>query len=675
MKPRTDGREGKRIEELRNSLREHDYKYYVLAEPSISDEEYDKLMRELQDLESKHPELITPDSPSQRVGGEPVKEFPTVRHELPMLSLANTYSEEEIRDFDRRVKGLLKGEKYRYVCELKFDGVSLSLHYRGGVLARGVTRGDGTQGDDITKNVRTIRSIPLRLGARGAEMSDCEVRGEVLMYRDEFNAMNEEREAAGEKTFINPRNSVAGTVKLQDPRIVASRPLRFFAYYLRPKQGALDSHFENLRLLRKLGFQTDEGARRYDDVDEVISHWKSWEEKRDTVPFDIDGVVVKVDSLDQQERLGAIAKSPRWAIACKFTSRKAETRLDDIIVQVGRLGTVTPVAVLSPVFIGGTTVSRASLYNDDYIRELDIRRGDTVTVERGGDVIPKVTGVNTSKRPKTSRRFTFPRKCPECGTKLSRPEGEVNFYCENHDCPRQVRGRIEHWASRKAMDIARLGEAIVDQLVTHNHVEDVADLYDLHEHRAELVELERWGEKSVSNLLEGIERSKGKPYARLLYALGIRHVGEGAASVLAGHFRSIGELQKATVDELSEVPEIGPTIAESVRSFFREKRNPRIIERLRAAGLHLDAPAAAGKTGAFAGKTFVLTGTLPSITREQAKELIEENGGRVAGSVSKNVDAVIVGEEAGSKLDKAKTLGIDLWDERKLLSLTEHSGR
>ena len=674
MKPRTDGREGKRIEELRNSLREHDYKYYVLAEPSISDEEYDKLMRELQDLESKHPELITPDSPSQRVGGEPVKEFPTVRHELPMLSLANTYSEEEIRDFDRRVKGLLKGEKYRYVCELKFDGVSLSLHYRGGVLARGVTRGDGTQGDDITKNVRTIRSIPLRLGARGAEMSDCEVRGEVLMYRDEFNAMNEEREAAGEKTFINPRNSVAGTVKLQDPRIVASRPLRFFAYYLRPKQGALDSHFENLRLLRKLGFQTDEGARRYDDVDEVISHWKSWEEKRDTVPFDIDGVVVKVDSLDQQERLGAIAKSPRWAIACKFTSRKAETRLD-IIVQVGRLGTVTPVAVLSPVFIGGTTVSRASLYNDDYIRELDIRRGDTVTVERGGDVIPKVTGVNTSKRPKTSRRFTFPRKCPECGTKLSRPEGEVNFYCENHDCPRQVRGRIEHWASRKAMDIARLGEAIVDQLVTHNHVEDVADLYDLHEHRAELVELERWGEKSVSNLLEGIERSKGKPYARLLYALGIRHVGEGAASVLAGHFRSIGELQKATVDELSEVPEIGPTIAESVRSFFREKRNTRIIERLRAAGLHLDAPAAAGKTGAFAGKTFVLTGTLPSITREQAKELIEENGGRVAGSVSKNVDAVIVGEEAGSKLDKAKTLGIDLWDERKLLSLTEHSGR
>jgi DNA ligase (NAD+) len=495
------------------------------------------------------------------------------------------------------------------------------------------------------------------------------------MYRDEFNAMNEEREAAGEKTFINPRNSVAGTVKLQDPRIVASRPLRFFAYYLRPKQGALDSHFENLRLLRKLGFQTDEGARRYDDVDEVISHWKSWEEKRDTVPFDIDGVVVKVDSLDQQERLGAIAKSPRWAIACKFTSRKAETRLDDIIVQVGRLGTVTPVAVLSPVFIGGTTVSRESLYNDDYIRELDIRRGDTVTVERGGDVIPKVTGVNTSKRPKTSRRFTFPRKCPECGTKLSRPEGEVNFYCENHDCPRQVRGRIEHWASRKAMDIARLGEAIVDQLVTHNHVEDVADLYDLHEHRAELVELERWGEKSVSNLLEGIERSKGKPYARLLYALGIRHVGEGAASVLAGHFRSIGELQKATVDELSEVPEIGPTIAESVRSFFREKRNTRIIERLRAAGLHLDAPAAAGKTGAFAGKTFVLTGTLPSITREQAKELIEENGGRVAGSVSKNVDAVIVGEEAGSKLDKAKTLGIDLWDERKLLSLTEHSGR
>ncbi len=678
MTPRTDqtgGREARRIDELRNSLREHDYRYYVLAEPSISDEEYDRLMRELQDLESKHPGLITPDSPSQRVGGEPVKEFPTVRHELPMLSLANTYSEDEIRDFDRRVKGLLKGEKYRYVCELKFDGVSLSLRYEGGVLARGVTRGDGTQGDDITKNVRTIRSIPLRLNPKGEGISDCEVRGEVLMNREDFRTMNEEREEAGEKTFINPRNSVAGTVKLQDPRIVATRPLRFFAYFLRAARGARESHFENLQLLRKLGFQTDGGARRYDDIDQVIGHWKSLEEKRDKVPFDIDGVVVKVDSLAQQEKLGAIAKSPRWAIACKFTSRKAETRLDDIIVQVGRLGTVTPVAVLSPVFLGGTTVSRASLYNDDYIRELDIRKGDTVVVERGGDVIPKVTGVNMSKRPKKSARFSFPRKCPECGTKLVHPKGEVNYYCENEACPRQVRGRIEHWASRKAMDISRLGEAIVDQLVTHGYVKDVADLYDLHRHRAELVELERWGEKSVANLLEGIEKSKGKPYARLLFALGIRHVGEGAASVLAGEFRTIRDLGNATVDELREVPEIGPKIAESVRDFFRDKRAARMIDRLRSAGLHLDTPALSRKAGPFAGKTFVLTGTLPSITREEAKDLIEGAGGRVAGSVSKKVDAVIVGEEAGSKLDKAKNLGIDLWDERKLLSAAGAPGR
>jgi DNA ligase (NAD+) len=657
-----------RIEKLRKELREHDYRYYVLAQPTIGDEEYDRLMRELQELEAKHPALITPDSPTQRVGGQPTKEFRAVRHEAPMLSLANTYTEEEIRDFDRRVKGLLRDEAYRYVCELKFDGVSLSLHYEAGVLVLGATRGDGTQGDDVTNNVRTIRPVPLKLNTRDRALMDCEVRGEVIMFRADFEKMNAERELTGEKTFINPRNSVAGTLKLQDPRIVAARPLKFFAYFLRPKRKQPESHFENLKQLRTLGFLTDEGARRYDSVDEAIGHWRAMEKKRDSLPFDIDGIVIKVDSLRQQEALGAIAKSPRWAIACKFASRKAETVLEDVRLQVGRLGTVTPVAVLKPVFIGGTTVSRASLYNEDYIRELDLRRGDTVVVERGGDVIPKVTGVIKAKRPKKAPRFVFTRKCPECGSRLVRPEGEANYFCENVECPRQVRGRIEHWASRGAMDISGLGEAVVDQLVANVFVHTPADLYKLYRRKKELIVLERWGEKSVQNLLDGIERSKLKPYVRIIYGLGIRHVGETVAAVLAGHFPSIDTLRKAARKELEETPDIGPKIAESIFDYFRDKHNVRMIERLRSAGLVL-AHKTAKTDGLFAGKTFVLTGTLEAMTREEAKERIEAEGGRVAGSVSTSIDAVIVGEEAGSKLEKAGKLGIELWDEKKFLAL------
>ena len=669
--PRADRSIRQRVEQLRKELRGHDERYYVLAQPVISDEAYDKLMRELQDLESRHPELMSPDSPSQRVGGQPTREFRTVRHEVQMLSLANTYSGDEIREFDRRVRGLLPGEEWRYVCELKFDGVSLSLHYEGGVLVLGATRGDGMQGDDVTNNVRTIRSIPLRLDTRDPAFLDCEVRGEVIMFRKDFEKMNAERDLEGEKTFINPRNSVAGTVKLQDPKIVATRPLKFFAYFVRSKRGRLESHFDNLRRLRKLGFLTDEGASRYSGIDKVVGHWKKWEEKRDSVPFDIDGIVVKVDSLAQQERLGAIAKSPRWAIACKFTSRSAETVLEDLRLQVGRLGTVTPVALLKPVFLGGTTVSRASLYNEDYIRELDIRRGDTVTVERGGDVIPKVTGVVLAMRPKQARPFAFPNDCPVCGSRLVRPEGEAHYYCENRDCPRQIRGRIEHWASRGAMDISRLGEAVVDRLVTDRFIRDVADLYDLHKREDDLIELEGWGEKSTRNLLDGIERSKQKPYVRVLFALGIRHVGTGVGSVLAGRFPSIRDLQKAAVDDLEGVTDIGPKISQSILGYFRDKGNLRMIERLRAAGLQLASRPADKGGGAFAGKTFVLTGALSGLTREQAKELIEENGGRVAGSVSKRVDAVVAGEDAGSKLDKAKQLGLDVWDEKKFLSLVD----
>ncbi len=655
------------IERLRKELHEHDCKYYVLAQPAINDEQYDKLMSELLLLEAQYPELITTDSPSQRVGGQPTKEFPTVMHSLPMLSLSNTYSEDDIRDFDRRVKSLLGNEKYHYVCELKFDGVSLSLQYKQGILMRGVTRGDGTQGDDITANVKTIRSIPLRLNTNEKKFLDCEIRGEVLMNREDFGIMNEERERAGEKTFINPRNSTAGTLKLQDSKIVATRPLKFFAYYMRPNTATLKSHFENIQLLRSLGFKTDDNVKRYPTIDGVIEHWKEWEEKRESLPFDIDGIVVKIDSFAQQEQLGAIAKSPRWAIAAKFTSRKAETKLLGVTFQVGRIGTITPVAELEPVFLGGTTVSRASLYNEGYIRELDLRIGDYVIVEKGGDVIPKVTSVLTAKRQKNTKRLKFPSVCPECRTKLVRPDGEVNYFCENDECPKQIRGRIEHWAMRGAMDIDGLGWAIVDQLVNLKYIRNVADLYELYEHKSGLEQLERWGKKSVQNLLEGIETSKQKPFQRVLFALGIRHVGAGVVAVLCDHFSTIDELHTATQEELEAVHEIGPKIAESIVRYFADKRHRETISRLKKADLNFSIDKTK-KNGKLSGKTFVITGTFSSMTRDHAKELIEAQGGRVASSVSKDVDALIVGEDAGSKLDKAKKLGVDLWDEKKLLA-------
>lgn len=659
----------KKAERLRKEILEHDYRYYVLAQPSISDAQYDALMRQLQELEAQYPDLVTPDSPTQRVGGQPTKEFPTVPHTVPMLSLANAYTEEEIRDFDRRVRELLEGASYRYVCELKFDGVSLSLRYRNGILSAGVTRGDGTQGDDITNNVKTIRSIPLRLRDPGKEFANIEVRGEVFMERKDFEEMNEERARLGEKIFANPRNATAGTLKLQDPKLVAARPLKFFAYYLRSEGKSLTSHFDNLQTLKRLGFVVNEHSRLCTSIEQVIDYWKLWQERRDKLPYDIDGVVVKVDSLRQQEILGAIAKSPRWAIAFKFAARKAETKLLDIRLQVGRVGTVTPVAVLQPVLLGGTTVSRASLYNEDYIRDLDIRIGDTVVVEKGGDVIPKVTAVVTGKRPRSAKPFRFPRACPECGSKLFRPEGEANYFCDNYSCPAQLKGRIEHWAMRGAMDIEGLGEAVVDQLVKLKFVRNVSDLYYLHEHRHELVELERWGEKSVNNLLESIEASKEKPFHRVLFALGIRHVGAGVAQVLGEHFDSIDDLRRASQEELQRIHEIGPKIAESIVHFFRDRRNVEMIERLRRAGVKLVAERKT--TGPLSGKTFVLTGALSSMTREEAKALIEAAGGKVASSVSKNVDYLIVGEEAGSKLDKARKLGITLWDEKELLSVVD----
>ncbi|HLF15681.1 MAG TPA: NAD-dependent DNA ligase LigA [Bacteroidota bacterium] len=660
----------RRAAALRGAIHRHDRLYYILAQPEISDGEYDALMRQLQELEERHPGLVTPDSPTQRVGGAPVREFPTVKHRTPMLSLANTYSVDEIREFDRRVRSLLGEEELRYTCELKFDGVSLSLRYENGVLVRAVTRGDGELGDDITANARTIRSIPLRLAEGVLRSGECEVRGEVLMNRADFGAMNDGRLRAGEKPFVNPRNTTAGTLKLQNPKSVAARPLQFFAYAFLGED-ARPGHHANLRLLSDLGFRVDGHALLAGSVDEVIACWQRWESDRGTLAFDVDGVVVKVDSLAQQSALGSIAKSPRWAIACKFRARKGETLLVDIVPQVGRMGTVTPVAVLEPVFLGGTTIARASLYNADYIRELDIRIGDRVVVERGGDVIPKVTAVAERKGPRAGKRYRFPRRCPSCGGPLSRPAGEVNHYCGNNRCPDQVTGRIGHWASRAAMDIPGLGEANIVALAGGAFVRDVADLYTLRKHRDALAALDRWGEKSVDNLLAGLDESVSRPYQRVLYALGIRHVGSGVARLLADAYESIDALAAAPREELESVPQIGPRIADSVVAFFASAENRSLLDRLRKAGLNFrSAGADLKKNGIFSGMTFIITGTLPGMTRDEARAKIEKLGGRVTAAVSAKVDVVIAGADPGSKLGKARSLGLEIWDGETFIKKT-----
>jgi DNA ligase (NAD+) len=653
---------------LRDELREHDHRYYVLAEPVIADEAYDALMRELQDLESAYPSLIVPDSPTQRVGGTPTKEFATVVHDPPMLSLANSYSEEEIRDFDRRVRELLGTASPVYVAELKIDGVAVTLRYRNGLFVQGATRGDGVQGDDITNNLRTVRSLPLRLRTPGKGFDDIVVRGEAYMSREGFAALNRQREAAEERLFINPRNAAAGTLKLQDPVTVAGRPIQCFLYALYAPGARLRAHSENLEQLRAFGFPVNPHVRRCTSVDEVAAFWRHWEDHRDELPYDIDGVVIKVDSLDQQQELGTIAKSPRWAIAFKFRARKEQTVLQGITLQVGRTGAITPVAELAPVFVGGSTVSRATLHNVDYIAELDLRVGDTVVVEKGGDVIPKVSEMIAAMRPKGTRPFTMPKTCPVCSSPIYRGEEEANYYCENGDCPAQVRGRIEHFAARGAMDIEGLGEAAVDQLVAQGIVKNIADIYALAKHRAALVALDRWGEKSTANLLDAIEKSKKQPFHRVLFAIGIRHVGAGVARTLADAFPSIGKLQDASEETLRETPAIGPKIAASIVHFFRDTHNRATLNALKRAGVQL-AGAATPTGGKLAGKSFVITGTLPTLSRDEARKHIEAAGGKVASGVSKNVHYVVVGEDAGSKLTRARELGIPLLSEAELLRM------
>ena len=663
------------IDQLRNDLHEHDYRYYALAQPTVSDKEYDLLLKDLERLEAEHPEYFSEDSPSQRVAGEATKLFIPAEHKVPMLSLANTYSKDEVLEFEQRVTQLLGHPPLKgYTCELKFDGVAMSLTYKNGKLVRGATRGDGVVGDDITTNVKTIRSIPLKIRSTESTAIDSfEVRGEIFMSIEGFRKMNRDREELGEAAFANPRNSTAGTLKTLDSREVAKRPLQFVAYQLLPEgdsRSTIPTQSERLEVLKELGFPVSEYTRTVHSIEEIMDFAMLWQEQHDTLPFEIDGAVVKVNSLSEQDELGNVAKSPRYAIAYKFEARQARTILNDITLQVGRMGTITPVAELEPVQLTGITIRRATLHNADEIERKDLRIGDTVIVERGGEVIPKVVGVDVSKRPKGAKKYHYPTKCPACRSELVRLEGEVGWYCENPECAPQVIARITHFAARGAMDIAGLGEQSVEQFVGAGLLHTIADVYDLTSKQEALLSLERMGEKKLENLIAGIEASKQQPPERVLFALGIRHVGTNIAKTLIHSFRSIDILKEASLEAIDEVPDIGPEIASSVFHHFRNDKNLVILDRLRSAGLTFAKSESASQaidSVFFKSKTFVLTGTLTAMTRDEAKEKIEIRGGKVTGSVSKKTDYVVAGVEAGSKLDKAQELGVSVLDEEAFL--------
>jgi DNA ligase (NAD+) len=665
-----------KLDSLKDKIRDHDYKYYVLADPVISDEKYDSLIKELEKFESKYPELVTPDSPTQRVGKDLTKDFPQVTHKIPMLSLANTYNEEELYDFDKRVgKALPENEKVEYIVELKIDGASVSVNYVDGELKTAATRGDGTIGEEITTNVKTMRSIPLRLRkdvSDSYKLNDFEVRGEIFMNIDEFEKLNKERSANGEKLFANPRNSAAGTLKMQDPKIVAKRPLNNFIYSLISPEDNLETHQKNMDVLKKLGFRVNPNYKKCKSIKEVIKVCKEFESLRDKLEYEIDGAVVKVNSIKQQAMLGNIAKSPRWAVAFKFKAKQAFTVINKIVWQVGRTGAVTPVAELEPVLLAGSTISRTTLHNFDEIERKDIRVRDKVVIEKGGDVIPKVVSVVLAERPAASRKTKPPSQCPECSTELFKPEDEVAYYCENHFCPAQVKGRLEHFASRGAMDIEGLGVSSIDVFVEKGFLNTYADIYKLKDLRSKLIEMERMGEKSVDNLLNAIEISKQKPFDKVLFALGVRYVGAGVALKLAKHFRSLDNLMNATEEELTEADEIGASISRSVKTFFSSKKNLGIIKELKKAGLNFklsDDIYKKQNVTIFTGKTFVLTGTLSKYSRDEASTKITELGGKVTSSVTNKTDYLIAGEKAGSKFTKAKSLGIKILIETDFVEL------
>ena len=656
-----------RVQELRDLLNQYGYEYYVLDQPSVPDAEYDKLMNELIEIEESFPELKTADSPTQRIGGQVLDAFEKVQHQTSMLSLGNAFNEEDLRDFDRRVRQAVEDE-FSYVCELKIDGLAVSLRYEGGYLVLGATRGDGTTGENITENLKTIRSIPLRI----KEPLSMEVRGEAFMPRKSFKALNEAKMERDEVPFANPRNAAAGSLRQLDPKIAAKRNLDIFVYAMTDTgELEIDSHSESLNLLDELGFKTNKERQTCETIDDVIAYIESWQTQRPELSYDIDGIVVKVDSFDQQAELGTTAKSPRWAIAYKFPAEEVVTKLVNIELTVGRTGVITPTAILEPVQVAGTTVQRASLHNEDLIREKDIRIGDYVVVKKAGDIIPEVVNVIEEKRTGEEQEFTMPTHCPECESELVRLEGEVALRCINPSCPAQIREGLIHFVSRNAMNIDGLGEKVISQLFREQLIKDVADIYTLT--KQQLIELERMGEKSADNLIAAIEASKENSLERLLFGLGIRHVGAKAAKTLAQHFETIDKLTKATYDELVAINEIGAKMADAIVAYFTQEEVQELIHELKEYGVNLTYKgpklvSVENVDSVFAGKTVVLTGKLEQLSRNEAKAQIEALGGKVTGSVSKKTDLVVAGEEAGSKLTKANELEIEVWDEARLLT-------
>ena len=657
----------KKMEELREKIRYHNYRYYVLDDPIISDTEYDRLMKELAEWEKKYPQYITPSSPTQRVGIEPVSKFATVKHIVPMLSLANAFSSEELRAFDQRVKKIIPKQRLEYVAELKIDGLAVALVYENGIFVRGATRGDGVTGEEITSNLRTVKAITLKLFGEDIPPRT-EVYGEVYMKKSDFKKLNEERIKKGESLFANPRNAAAGSVRQLDPRITAQRHLDTFIYRATfPEGNKFNTHMEVLNYLKKIGFKVNPHIKLCQDIEEAINYCQKWIEKKEELDYEIDGMVIKVNSLKMREELGSTTRSPRWAIAYKFPAQQVTTKVQDIIVQVGRTGALTPVAKLDPVRISGSLVQRATLHNEDEIKRKDIRIGDIVLVQKAGEVIPEVIKVIKEKRTGKEKEFVIPAQCPVCGAKVFRPEGEVVSRCNSLTCPAQIKERIRHFASRNAMDIEGLGPAIIDQLVEKGLIKNISDLYFLK--RDDLISLERMAEKSADNLLDAIEKSKKKSLANLVYGLGIRYVGVHTSEVITRYYPTLDKFKKASLEELIEINEIGPKIAESIALFFKEKENLSIIERLRSAVLNFSQEEEKMRkekvAQILAGKQFVLTGTLKDFTRTQAKEIISELGGRVTGSVSKKTDYIVAGEDPGSKYQKAQKLGVPIINEEE----------
>ncbi len=663
--------ERQRILQLRKELHEHNYKYYVLNQPEISDQEFDFMMKELQELEARHKDMFDPNSPTQRVGSDLNQEFTQVTHKYPMLSLANTYSQEEVADFYNSVKKGLNGEDFEICCEMKYDGLSISLTYEDGRLVRGVTRGDGVHGDDVTANVKTIKSIPLVL-KDGDWPKEFEIRGEILMPWKVFERLNEEREAAEEPLFANPRNAASGTLKSQNSALVASRNLDAYLYYLLGDELPGDGHYENLEKAREWGFKISEGMRKVKTLKEIYDFIDYWDTERKNLPVATDGIVLKVNSLRQQRALGYTAKNPRWAIAYKFKAERACTRLNEVTFQVGRTGAVTPVANMEPVQLAGTTVRRATLNNEDFIRSLDLHIGDYVYVEKGGEIIPKIVGVDVEQRPIIAQPVRFITNCPECGAKLVRYEGEAAYYCPNDaGCPPQIKGRIEHFISRKAMNIDSIGPETVDDFYRHGLVRNVADLYDI---KVEQINGDGSRQKSAEKIVNGIEASKQVPFERVVFALGIRFVGETTARLLARHFKTIDALAAASLQDLLEVEGVGDVIAKSVMTYFRNPVTMQIVERLRGYGLQmaLSEEQMSSSSDKLAGKSIVISGVFAHHSRDEYKQIIEQNGGKNVGSISGKTSFILAGDNMGpAKLQKAEKLGIPIIDEDTFLKMIE----